>query len=161
MDGPRSRHGRWAAGGLLVGLLAGALSTSFGTRAEAGEPLYFALEVKQGGRLVARPQLLAESGKEVEAVLVRRDGSPRLGLSLRPTYADGRCGVDMTVDLPDAASFRRSFELANGEELSHWLDADTEVRVLMMKVRSPEFGAYMASPPADGAPPSLSIPPAP
>lgn len=141
--------------GLLLGLAAGAAATELWPRPreEVGTPLYFALEVRQAGRVVARPQLVGESGHDVRLSLRRRDGGERLKLALHPTLRGPKMGVELKLDLPDAPGLGRRVSLVHGEEAKLHLGDDVDVRMLAMRVRSPEFEAFIANaPPVEESP---------
>ena len=115
-------------------------------------PLYFALEVRQHGRVVARPQLVGASGHDLRALLRRRDGTPRLELNLQPTVRGPRVGLDLLVDLPDERGLGKSISLRHAEEAEVRLSGDVQVKILALRVQSPEFEAYIAHAPALEAP---------
>jgi len=141
--------------GLLLGLACAAAAAELfpGPRAEEGVPLYFSLEVRQKGHVVARPQLLGASGHDVRAVLRSRDGTPRMELLLQPSLHGSKVGLDMHLALPDEPGLGKSFSLRHAEEASLKLGPDVDVRVLAMRVQSPEFEAYMRNaPPIEESP---------
>jgi hypothetical protein len=158
---------RMTAVGLLLGLTCGAMAEGLWGReaqAPASEPLYFSLAVSQGGKPLARPQLVGETGKDLKLLLSQRDGSPRLALRLKPALArpyDGsHFGVEVSLELPGRAVLERSFTVQHGEELHAQMGEGVELTLLAMRVRSPEFEAYLQSAPprVDG---SLAAPQSP
>ncbi|MFY0573492.1 hypothetical protein ACN28S_03200 [Cystobacter fuscus] len=86
---------------VLVGWASVAL-TALPREAEA-EPLYFALEVRREGRLVAQPKLLGETGRTVRAER-RKPGAqqPDYRLVLTPT-AEGKA-FHLELDRPCRSS---------------------------------------------------------
>lgn len=136
--------------GLLLGFACAAAAAELwhDAREEQDVPLYFAMEVSQSGHVVARPQLVGASGHDVRALLRRRDGTPRLELNLAPTLRGARVGLDLLLDLPDERGLGKSITLHHGEEAVVPLSRDVQVKVLAMRVKSPEFEAYMANSPA-------------
>jgi hypothetical protein len=110
------------------------------------EPLYFALEVRREGRLVARPKLLGESGRRVRAER-RRLGALEADyqLVLTPTAEGEVFRLELDVALPDLKG-RSRLALLHGQErkvqLGRW-PGELEVSLLLMKVDSPEFRALM------------------
>ena len=83
---------------LVVPVLAGLALTLLPATAEA-EPLYFALEVRRAGRLVAQPKLLGETGRTVRAER-RQPGAaqPDYRLVLTPS-AEGKESFQVELDL--------------------------------------------------------------
>ncbi len=149
---------------VALGLGCGAAATELWPSASqrgAGEPLYFALEVTQNGQVVARPQLVGVSGKDVRLLLHHRDGSPRMALLLHPSLAapyDGNhYGVEVQLELP-GEGLQRSLELQHGEVIHTAMSNNVEVSLMMMRVRSPEFEAFIREAPVTvhEAPPEAS-----
>ncbi|NVI98442.1 hypothetical protein HV824_09935 [Myxococcus sp. AM009] len=110
------------------------------------EPLYFAVEVRRDGRLVAQPKLLGETGRTLRAER-RRPGAPlpdyRLVLTPR---AEGQSFLlQLDVLLPEAKG-HSELALLHGQERKLQLGrvpGELEVSLLLMKVDSPEFRALM------------------
>ncbi|MET0401725.1 MAG: hypothetical protein ABW123_04940 [Cystobacter sp.] len=120
------------------------------------EPLYFALEVRRQGQLVAQPKLLGETGRIVRAER-RKPGAarPDYRLVLVPTTRGETFHLELDLDLPELKG-HSELSLLHGEErrlqLGRW-PGELEVSLLLMKVDSPEFRALMdltrAAEPAD------------
>ncbi|ATB31399.1 hypothetical protein [Melittangium boletus] len=115
-------------------------------QAEA-EPLYFALEVRREGRLVAQPKLLGETGRTVRAER-RQPGAkvPDYRLVLTPTSEGSMFHLELDLILPEIKGHSSDVALMHGQErrvqLGRW-PGDLEVSLLLMKVDSPEFRALM------------------
>ncbi len=109
------------------------------------EKLYFAVEVRKDGRLVGKPKLLGESGKAIR-VERRQPGAAEADYRLVIVPApDGEAfKVKLDVALPDASG-SSDLALLHGQERKVRLGArgDLEVKLLLMKVDSPEFRALM------------------
>ncbi len=126
----------------LLGL--SVLTTAAPARAEA---VYFALEVRREGRLVASPKLLGETGRTVRAER-RKPGAPEADyrLVLTPVAEGERYKVQMEMDLPKGTKGQGELALLHGEERKVQLGpapGDLEVSLMLMKVDSPEFRALM------------------
>ena len=113
------------------------------------EQLFFALQIEDGGRVVARPQLLGETGKRLTLRLVQPDrpDQPRLALELVPERDGAGYRVQLQLALPDRDGVREgALEIAHGEEREVRL-ADpvrpVTIRVLLMRVASPEFQTWL------------------
>jgi hypothetical protein len=110
------------------------------------EPLYFALEVRREGRLVAQPKLLGETGRTVRAER-RKPGAtePDYRLVLTPTAEGEVFRLELDLDLPELRG-HSELALLHGQErkvqLGRW-PGELEVSLLLMKVDSPEFRALM------------------
>jgi hypothetical protein len=110
------------------------------------QKLYFSLEVRREGRLVAKPKLLGETGK-VARVERRRPGAAladyQLILVPRPSGAGYHLQLDLS--LPDAHG-QAELDVLHGQvrqlELGPKAGA-LQVSLLMMKVDSPEFRLMM------------------
>ena len=138
--------------GLLLGVAGAAAAAAVWSKPapklEDDVPLYFSLEVRERGHVVARPQLVGSSGHDLRALLRQRDGTPRMSLLLQPTVSGQRLGLDLQLDLPDEHNLDKTVDLHHAEETSLKLSRDVEVKVLAMRVRSPEFEAYIAHAPS-------------
>lgn len=127
-------------------LLGGSVHANVEARSPASEPLYFALEVRQAGRLLAHPKLLGEAGKTLR-VERRQAGAPEADyrFSLHPVRLGDKYQVDFALQLPNAHG-RSALALLPGEvrriELGH-SPGDLQVSLLLMRVDSPEFRALM------------------
>lgn len=112
-----------------------------------GTPLYFALEIRHAGRLVARPKLLGETGKLLKAER-RKPGAaaPDYQLVVNPSDRGAR-RFHLSVDL--AVPGRRGqseLDLDHGEVRKLELgprSGGLEVSLTLMMVDSPEFRALM------------------
>lgn len=126
----------------LVGL---ACVAGVPTQAEA-EPLYFALEVRREGRLVAQPKLLGETGRTVRAERRKPGASePDYRLVLTPTAEGETFRLELDLMLPEIKGHSQ-LALLHGQERRVQLGrypGDLEVSLLLMKVDSPEFRALM------------------
>ena len=133
---------------LVVPVLAGLVLTLMPAAAEA-EPLYFALEVRRAGRLVAQPKLLGETGRTVRAER-RQPGAaqPDYRLVLTPSTG-GKESFQVELDLSLGAGQGQGhseLSLLHGEQRKVQLGrvpGELEVSLLVMKVDSPEFKALM------------------
>ncbi len=143
---------------LWLGLaLAGLVCTTLALPTEAAaEPLYFALEVRREGRLVAQPKLLGETGRPVRAER-RKPGAaiPDYRLVLTPTLEGEVFRLELDLALPELKG-HSELALLHGQERTVQLGrrpGELEVSLLLMKVDSPEFRALMdlAADPLDGA----------
>jgi hypothetical protein len=131
---------------MLVGLaLVGLVSFAAPVPAQA-EPLYFALEVRREGRLVAQPKLLGETGRTLRAER-RRPGAaqPDYRLILTPTMEGAFFQLSLDLALPEVRG-QSKLALLHGQERKVQLGrfpGELEVSLLLMKVDSPEFRALM------------------
>lgn len=110
------------------------------------EPLYFALEVRRDGRLIAQPKLLGESGSTLRAER-RRPGAlfPDYRLVLTPRGEGNSFRLELDLTLPEAQG-HSELALLHGQERKLQLGrvpGELEVSLLLMKVDSPEFRALM------------------
>jgi hypothetical protein len=128
---------------VLVGLscVAGLLP-----REAKAEPLYFALEVRREGRLVAQPKLLGETGRTLRAERRKPGAStPDYRLVLTPKAEGESFRLELDLVLPEVKG-HSELALLHGQErkvqLGRW-PGDLEVSLLLMKVDSPEFKALM------------------
>ena len=132
----------WLALVLVVGL---ACITAMPTQAQA-EPLYFALEVRREGRLVAQPKLLGETGRTLRAERRKPGASePDYRLVLTPTSEGETFRLELDLVLPEIKGHSQ-LALLHGQERKVQLGrypGDLEVSLLLMKVDSPEFRALM------------------
>jgi hypothetical protein len=115
------------------------------TQARA-EPLYFALEVRREGRLVAQPKLLGETGRTVRAERRKPGASePDYRLVLTPSAEGEVFRLELDLKLPEVRG-HSELALLHGQErkvqLGRW-PGELEVSLLLMKVDSPEFRALM------------------
>lgn len=125
----------------VLSALVGCASASPTTRAP--EALYLAVEVQQGGQTVATPKVLGFEGKRV--VVERKSptsATPDYRLTLTPREEGQGYNVVLDLDLPSGHRFGK-VGLLHGEEQRVSLDADTELKVMLMRVDSPEFRALI------------------
>ncbi|HEX8821483.1 MAG TPA: hypothetical protein VF794_16270 [Archangium sp.] len=132
----------WLGLALMVGL---ACISAVPAEAQA-EPLYFALEVRREGRLVAQPKLLGETGRTVRAERRKPGASePDYRLVLTPTAEGETFRLELDLMLPEVKGHSQ-LALLHGQEGKVQLGrypGDLEVSLLLMKVDSPEFRALM------------------
>jgi hypothetical protein len=111
-----------------------------------GQQLYFALEVAQAGKVIARPKLLGEAGKPVR-VERRQPGAAQADyqLLLDPSPSGKGYRIKLDLALPEVQG-HSELALMHGEERRIELGAhpgDLQVSMMVMKVDSPEFRALM------------------
>ncbi len=126
---------------LLVGLASVAMPAP-----AVAEPLYFAVEVYRGGRLVAQPKLLGETGRTLRAERPP-PGAPIPDHRLVPTpRASGESFLlQLDLLLPEAQG-HSELALLHGQQRKLQLGrvpGELEVSLPLMKVDSPEFRALM------------------
>lgn len=114
-----------------------------------GERLFFALQIEDGERVVARPQLLGQEGKRLTLRLAEpaQPDQTRLSLELSPQRFGEGYRVRFGIGLPERAdAVRGEISLLHGEERTLVL-ADSvrplTVRLMVMRVESPEFEAWI------------------
>lgn len=128
-------------GGLSFLVLVGCATQAPATRAP--EALYLSVEVREHGQTVARPKVLGFEGKNI--TVERRQpnqSSPDYRLVLLPREEGGGYGVKLDLQLPSGRRLGH-VGLLHGEERRVVLDEDTELRVMLMRVESPEFRALV------------------
>lgn len=111
------------------------------------EALYFSVEVRQGGKLLAQPKLLGEEGKPL-FVERRQQGAQQFDyrFSLLPKRDGTAYQVDFNLQLPTGEAHS---ELALGHakprilELGH-APGDLQVSLLLLRVDSQEFRELMS-----------------
>ena len=114
--------------------------------ASSSEKLYFALEIRREGKVVAKPKLLGETEKV--AWLERRQpgaAEPDYRLRLLPIWNGKQFRVALDVDLREVQG-HWDVALSHGEARTVGLERDPgelEISLLLMKVDSPEFHALM------------------
>lgn len=131
---------------VLVGLALVGLTTSLMPATAEAEPLYFALEVRREGRLVAQPKLLGETGRTLRAER-RKPGAtqPDYQLVLTPIVEGGLYHLSLELSLPELRG-HSELALLHGQQRKLQLGkvpGELEVSLLLMKVDSPEFRALM------------------
>jgi hypothetical protein len=108
--------------------------------------LYFSLEVRRDGRLVAKPKLVGETGKL--ARVERRQpgaGSPEYQLLLLPKIAGEGYQVSIDLSLPEVQG-RAEVTLSHGEVRELQLGprpGALQLSLLLVRVDSPEFEVLM------------------
>jgi hypothetical protein len=126
-------------------MLVGLTSSLVPATAQA-EPLYFALEVRREGRLVAQPKLLGETGRTIRAER-RKPGAPQpdYRLVLTPIAEGDMFHLSLELSLPELRG-HSELALLHGQQRKLQLGktpGELEVSLLLMKVDSPEFRALM------------------
>ncbi len=110
------------------------------------EKLYFSLEVRRQGHLVAKPKLLGESGKI--ARIERRQSGAALAdyqLLLVPRISGGGYHLRLELCLPDAHG-EAEVDLLHGQVRQLELGpkaGELQVSLMLMRVDSPEFRLLM------------------
>jgi hypothetical protein len=121
--------------------LVGCASQAPATRAP--EALYLSVEVRENGQTVARPKVVGFEGKNIT---VERKQPNNTGadyrLVLLPKENGAGYGVKLDLELPSGRRLGH-VGLLHGEERRVMLDEDTELRVMLMRVESPEFKALV------------------
>lgn len=135
---------RRAVVGLLMLALAGAgCAQPLAADERAREPLYFAMELKQNGAELGHPKLLGFEGRKVTAEKTSQGNTaPDYRLVLKPSESGAGYRVVLELTLPGGT---QSVELAmlHGEERTVKFAGATELKLLLMRVDSPEFRALM------------------
>jgi hypothetical protein len=103
------------------------------------EALYVAVEVEQHGKTVAAPHLLGFEGRHIIVEKGQEADRPAYRLTLLPRQEGGGFGVRFDVELPDMAHRVGRIALVHGEERRVTLDGDTQLKLMVMRVDSPEF----------------------
>lgn len=126
----------------------GCASQAQATRAP--EALYLAVEVQQHGHTVARPKVVGFEGKNI-TVERRAPNAPLADyrLVLTPREEGQGYGVKLDLELPSGRRLGH-VGLLHGEERSVILDDDIELKVMLMRVDSPEFKALVQRVPRPG-----------
>ncbi|HYV46745.1 MAG TPA: hypothetical protein VFA20_17895 [Myxococcaceae bacterium] len=112
-----------------------------------GTALYFKLEIRREGRLIAMPQFLGEAGRVLRAER-RPPGAtvPDYRLVISPfQQGDHRFQLKLDVAVPGRQGSSQ-VQMDHGEVRKVELGprkGDLEVKLLLMKVDSPEFRALM------------------
>lgn len=134
-----------ASGGLVFPLEIGKSKTTL-----PKEPLFLAMEIKDGEQVIAQPRLLGESGRVLTMNLVDRNSPEKIRLALQvypERNPDQSYDIRVNVTLPDRAQEKKGhFTIYHGEERKMKMDDSVRpitVRLLVMRVKSPEFDTYM------------------
>ncbi|MFT3709987.1 MAG: hypothetical protein QM817_20335 [Archangium sp.] len=116
------------------------------------EALYLAVEVQEHGKTVARPKVVGFEGKNI-TVERRQPDSPQADykLVLLPKEEGGAYGVKLDLELPSGRRLGH-VGLLHGEERRVQLGSDIELKVMLMRVDSPEFKSLMQKRPKLGKP---------
>jgi len=143
-----TRRWIWALAGICAALVCAACASMMASRGPS-ERLFFALQIQDGDRVVARPQLVGEEGKRLTFKLVspERPDQARLVLELVPERDGDGYRVQLKLALPDRAEVKRGeLDLEHGEERALRIDDPVRpltVRLMLMRVASPEFEAWL------------------
>jgi hypothetical protein len=131
---------RLAMTGLVI-LAVGCATQAPATRTP--EALYLAVEVQEHGHTVARPKVVGFEGRNI-TVERRQPDSPQADykLVLSPKEEGTGYGVKLDLELPSGRRLGH-IGLLHGEERSIQLGSDIELKVMLMRVDSPEFKALM------------------
>jgi hypothetical protein len=139
--------------GLLLGVAFGATATEvWPLHPVQPVPLYFSMKVFRRGQLIAQPQMVGQTDLDVVEVLRDPKGDPRMSLTLRPKASGDHYGVACILDLPDEQGLQREFNLRHGEQIHARMSGDVDVEMMVMRVQSPEFRAWVEEAPVDNAP---------
>jgi hypothetical protein len=134
----------------LVILAVGCAAQAPVTRAP--EALYLAVEVQEHGKTVARPKVVGFEGRNI-TVERRQPAAPQADyrLVLMPREDGAGYGVKLELELPSGRRLGH-IGLLHGEERKVELGSDIELKVMLMRVDSPEFRALMQKRPRIGRP---------
>jgi hypothetical protein len=137
---------------MVAALLAAACTSS--RRAPSTEKLYFSLEIRQEGKVVASPKLLGQTDK-VAFVERRQPGAatPDYRLRLLPTWQRDHFQIALDLALREAEG-HWDVKMVHGEsrQLQSAKNPDNlQISLLVMKVNSPEFRALMGLADRDAA----------
>lgn len=130
---------------LLLGMLGAGCQGAVRPVEPARASLYFAMELKHNGTELGRPKLLGFEGRTVTAQKTSAGhDAPDYRLVLAPSEAGAGYRVVLQLTLPGGT---QSVELAmlHGEERTVRFAGATELKLLLMRVDSPEFRALMRS----------------
>lgn len=112
------------------------------------EFIYLQLELRRDGKVVGQPQLVGETGKALKAVR-RAPGAvqPDWSLQLMPRAEGDHYAVEVGVEIGERRG-HSDVSLDHGQRRQVRLEGNDalEVRVLLMRVDSPEFRALMDLP---------------
>jgi hypothetical protein len=131
------------------------LAVSVGCAAQAPvtrapEALYLAVEVSEHGHTLARPKVVGYEGRNI-TVERRAPDAPQADyrLVLMPREEGQGYGVKLDLQLPSGRRLGH-IGLLHGEERKIILDSDIELKVMLMRVDSPEFKALIGKSPKLG-----------
>lgn len=130
----------------LLAMIAGAAvgcATPPPTQPAPRQQLYFAIELTQDGHPLGAPQLLGFEGRQVVAEKRTPGASePDYRLVLRPREVGAGYKVVLELSLP-SGNRRGEVALVHGEERRVHLGEATELKLMLLRVDSPEFRALM------------------
>lgn len=110
-----------------------------------GEPLYFSLEVKREGRVVAAPKLLGVEGKPIRVERRQRGASsPDYRLVLFPNQVGSHYDVAFDLEL-GGAQWHYNLQIDHGQvrKLALRNPQPLDVELTLFRVDSPEFRALV------------------
>lgn len=107
------------------------------------EALYLSVEVMEGGHTVGKPKVVGFEGRHI-TVERRQPDAPVADykLVLLPREEGSGYGVKLDLQLPSGRRLGH-VGLLHGEERRVVLDEQTELKVMLMRVDSPEFKALV------------------
>lgn len=127
--------------GLVVLAAVGCASQAPATRPP--EALYLAVEVQEHGHTVARPKVVGFEGRNITVERRAPDASQAdYKLILMPKEDGAGYGVKLDLELPSGRRLGH-VGLLHGEERRVDLGSEIELKVMLMRVDSPEFRALM------------------
>jgi hypothetical protein len=134
---------------LMASFIIGCATPPAGREPPPAKQLYFALELTQDGHKLGSPQLLGFEGHQVVAEK-RSPGAaePEYRLVLKPQESGAGYKVVLELVLPSGKKLGE-VALLHGEERSVQL-GDAELKLMLLRVDSPEFRALMALAPNAG-----------
>ncbi len=113
------------------------------------EKLFFALRIEAGQQLVARPNLIGETGRRLTMQLVdpEHPDKTRLSLEILPEKSGAAYDIRFGLTMPSIGAEPQTamLNLAHGEEKKFLLSGGRvplTVTLLLMRVDSPEFDAW-------------------
>jgi hypothetical protein len=138
----------WVMAAVAVSVAASACGGLLAQRNEP-EQLFFAMRIEDEGRLLARPNLLGETGHKLSMRLVdpERPELTRLALELLPERQGDGYRIQLGVATADRGRPQvGALALLHGEERKLVLagpDRPLKVTLMLMRVDSPEFDAWL------------------
>ena len=151
MNGLRVARGKWSSfpgvkvmrnwALLVLALVSQGCTTERSSRGR--DELYLRVELEQHGRTVAAPHLRGFEGGHI-VVEKRSPSAEQLDyrLDLVPREEGAAFAVKFDMELPDGHRSGR-VALLHGEERRVTVDADTQLKLMLMRVDSPEFRALV------------------
>ena len=139
----------WAVAISGIVAIAGACASTLPGEPAPGERLFFALQIDDGEKVIARPKLVGDAGRPITMNLVDplHPGESKVALELRPEKDGDGYRVHVRLVLPGMAhAATGELALLHGEERSVPLDpsgSPVTVKLMLMRVKSPEFDAFM------------------